>query len=149
MPSPSPGKLLIGSPGGKLQSRLAHAQLDQRSLCSVAGLSLHPQSASTQLGCRLGDALTMIPPVTGNGMSMAFEAASIAVQPLQAYARGDSSWQTAQVTIARECDTSFRQRLLWARWLHLFMFHPVSRGKLSTLLLNSDWVWDQVFRRTR
>ena len=31
----------------------------------------------------------MIPPVTGNGMSMAFESAELAVAPLAAWSRGE------------------------------------------------------------
>jgi hypothetical protein len=147
--SASPKKLLTGIPGSELHRRLANARLDERSLCSIAGLSLQPQSAVAQRGCRVGDALSMIPPVTGNGMSMAFEAAAIALGPLESYARGDSDWQTTQKTIARDCDAAFRQRLFWARWLHLFMLHPFSRSKLAAFVLNRDWVWHQVFSRTR
>jgi menaquinone-9 beta-reductase len=149
IPAASPIKLLTGNAGSELERRLANARFDERSFCSIAGLSLQPRSAAAQRGCRLGDALSMIPPVTGNGMSMAFEAAAIALGPLESYARGNSDWQTTQKTIARECDAAFRQRLFWARWLHLFMFHPVSRGRLGALVLNCDWAWHQVFSRTR
>ena len=43
----------------------------------------------------------MIPPVTGNGMSMAFEAAKMAIGPLAAYSRGESSWSKARQSVAR------------------------------------------------
>ena len=37
-----------------------------------------PQRAAARAECCIGDAITMIPPVTGNGMSMAFESAEMA-----------------------------------------------------------------------
>src|SRR5262249_55195418 len=66
-------ELLRGNPGTILRARMAGAVFDSRSFCSVAGLCLRPQRATASSECRLGDSLTMIPPVTGNGMSMAFE----------------------------------------------------------------------------
>ena len=45
----------------------------------------------------------MIAPFTGNGMSMAFESAEIAISPLAAYARQEIQWGDAQRAIAEEC----------------------------------------------
>ena len=70
----------------------------------------------------------MIPPVTGNGMSMAFEAAEMAIGPLAAYSRGESSWSEARESVAAACDRAFARRLAWARWLQWMMFTPVLRG---------------------
>ena len=83
-----------------LHSRLATAQFDESSLCMVAGLSLHRQHAMLGTECRVGDALTMIPPVTGNGMSMAFESAEMAIDPLAKYSAGLIAWDRAQHLIA-------------------------------------------------
>lgn len=141
--------LLRGAPGTPLHRRLASAVFEEASYCSVAGLGLQPQRAIEQGGCRLGDALTMIPPVTGNGMSMAFEAAEIALDPIAAYARGEIAWTAACAATARACDTAFRMRLFWARWLQATMFSPVLRGKLGAVVLNSRWLWQLVFTRTR
>ena len=66
---------LRGQPGTLLWDRLADAVFERDSCCSVAGLSLRPGRAVSRSECCIGDAITMIPPVTGNGMSMAFEAA--------------------------------------------------------------------------
>jgi hypothetical protein len=91
----------------------------------------------------------MIPPVTGNGMSMAFEAAELALEPLQAYARGTLSWSEASSTLARECDRTFRRRLAWAKLLQRMMFTPVLQGRVGALVLGSDRVWRLMFSRTR
>src|SRR5207302_11480062 len=109
------------------------AIFDENSFCSVAGLSLRPQRASAHAECCLGDALTMIPPVTGNGMSMAFEAAELAIEPMAAYSQGEISWALARQTVAGSCDKLFRRRLSWARWLEWMMFTPVLRGGMGCL----------------
>jgi 2-polyprenyl-6-methoxyphenol hydroxylase-like FAD-dependent oxidoreductase len=142
-------ELLKGVPGSWLHERMATAQLLPDSFCSVAGLSLLPQRAADQNECRLGDALTMIPPVTGNGMSMAFEAAGLAIEPLSAYARGEISWSASHQAIATACDQAFSQRMACAKWLQWTMFSPMLQGGLGTLLLSSGWLWRLLFTRTR
>lgn len=148
-PPESKQRLLRGEPGTLLHERLATATFRKDSLCSVAGLSLLPQRSASQSECRVGDALTMIPPVTGNGMSMAFESAEMAVDPLAAYSRGELDWAQARLAIARDCDAAFARRLAWARLAHMLMFSPVLRGQFGRLLLRSDWLWQLFFARTR
>ncbi len=145
----APEQLLAGIPGTLLNQRLASAQYDHSSFCSVAGLCLQRQSALRGSDCRLGDALTMIPPVTGNGMSMAFEAAGIALPFFDAYSQGQMQWENARQSVARACDIAFRQRLFWAKWIQCFMLHPFSRRSFGPLLLNCDSLWDHFFSRTR
>lgn len=140
---------LRGSPGTPLHARLAGAAFDEDSFCAVAGLALEPARASTQVECCIGDALTMIPPVTGNGMSMAIEAAELAQEPLAAWSRGRVEWAEARKEIARACDRTFGQRLAWARWLQWLMFTPLAQGGIGALLLRSDWLWRSMFERTR
>jgi menaquinone-9 beta-reductase len=142
-------ELLQGQPGTVLRQRMAGAELDEASYCAVAGLSLRPRGAAAQSECCVGDALTMIPPVTGNGMSMAFEAAELASQPLAAYSRGEISWKQGRETIAHACDAAFAQRLSWARWLQWMMFAPVLRTGLGSVALNSKLLWRAMFARTR
>lgn len=142
-------KLLQGQPGTPLWSRMAEAQIHEDSFCAVAGLSLRPERAMARTDCSIGDALTMIPPVTGNGMSMAFEAAEMAIDPLAACSRGELTWTQARRAVACACDEAFEQRLSWARWLHRMMFTPVLRTALGSLALNSDWLWHIMFARTR
>jgi len=142
LPFPIPGS-------STLHQRLSGADLDQSSFCSVAGLSLKPQRALSLPELSLGDALTMIPPVTGNGMSMAFEAAELAIEPLAAYSRGDLAWTSARGQIARACDSRFASRLRWAQWLQWMMFSPIFQNYLGALALSSQFAWNTLFRRTR
>jgi flavin-dependent dehydrogenase len=141
--------LLRGNPGTILHERLARAEFDENSFCSVAGLSLKPQRASGKSEVCIGDALTMIPPVTGNGMSLAFESAQIAVEPLTAFSRGEISWAQARQTIARACDENFSRRLRWANWLQRLMFSPLLRTRPGSFIFQSQTVWGMMFARTR
>ena len=141
--------LLCGQAGTPLRERLAGAAFDESSFCSVAGFSLRPHSGAAQRECCIGDALTMIPPVTGNGMSMAFEAAELAIEPLTAYSRGESSWSQAQQNVAAACDRAFARRLAWAQWLQWMMFSPLLRGWPGSMVLQSEFMWRTMFTRTR
>jgi menaquinone-9 beta-reductase len=142
-------EVLRGQPGTPLWERLAEAVPDQASFCSVAGLSLRPQRAASHRECCIGDALTMIPPVTGNGMSMAFEAAELAIEPLVAYSRSQSSWDAARQSVAAACDRAFAHRLTCARWLQWMMSTPPLRSWPVSLVLHSDWLWRAMFTHTR
>jgi 2-polyprenyl-6-methoxyphenol hydroxylase-like FAD-dependent oxidoreductase len=141
--------MLRGSPGTPLGARLANAVFDDGSFCSVAGLCLRPQRAAASSECRLGDTLTMIPPVTGNGMSMAFESAEMAMAPLAAYSEGKISWASAKQAIAHACDRAFAQRLFWANWLQGMMFAPILQGSVGSFALRSELLWRLMFAKTR
>ena len=140
---------LLGPAGSQLRERLAAAEFDEKSFCAIAGLSLKPQRAAGHTEISIGDAITMIPPVTGNGMSMAFESAELAVPPLAAWSRGEISWSTARQHIARDCDAAFAGRLVWAKWLQRLILTPALQNPLITLAARSDRFWRLAFAHTR
>ena len=140
---------LRGRPGSPLHQRLSAAEFDEDSLCAVAGLSLRPHRAGERGEFCVGDAITMIPPVTGNGMSMAFESAELALEPLTRWSRGEISWPAAQQTLARRCDAAFARRLAWARWLQTLLLSARWQRPLLFLAGRSDWLWRFWFGRTR
>jgi menaquinone-9 beta-reductase len=142
-------ELLRGPTGSLLHQRLAAADFDENSFCAVAGLSLRPHQAAARAECCIGDAITMIPPVTGNGMSMAFESAELAIEPLAAWSRGEISWPETQSQIARGCDMAFARRLTWARWLQRFLLTPSLQNGLVMFAARSDWFWRMAFEKTR
>ena len=142
-----PRALLLGANNRILRSRLAAAQIEDSSFCSVAGLSLEPVSARPG-ECCIGDALTMIPPVTGNGMSMAFESAGLALDPLVAYCQGSILWSQAQDIIESNYRAAFSSRLRWAKWLHSFLFSRLFRI-FGPSALRSELLWRNLFRHTR
>jgi len=140
---------LCGPAGSPLNQRLAAAAFDESSFCAVAGISLRPQRAAARTECCVGDTITMIPPVTGNGMSMAFESAGMAIEPLAAWSRGEMAWAGTRQALARRCDTAFARRLAWAKWLQRMMLTPPLQNALVRFVSRSEWFWRTAFERTR
>jgi menaquinone-9 beta-reductase len=102
------------------------------SFSAVAGFELGKQESVPGLAC-IGDAESMIPPFTGNGMSMAFQAAELALEPLLHWARGELAWTRASSEISRRLSRQFRRRLWVARAAHPALFHLPARQVLRSL----------------
>lgn len=142
-------EILRGEEGSHRHERLRGAEFDENSFCSVAGLSLEPHRASAFQECCIGDAITMIPPVTGNGMSMAFESAEMAIAPLADYSERKISWAEAQRTIAQKCDATFAPRLRWAEFLQHLLFVPHFQTALVLSVPRFHWLWRLLVEKTR
>jgi 2-polyprenyl-6-methoxyphenol hydroxylase-like FAD-dependent oxidoreductase len=142
-------QLLRGHANSPLNQRLRDAEFLPESFCATAGLELRSRRAAGRSECSLGDAITMIAPMTGNGMSMAFESARLASDPMLEYCRDRISWVEAVSRTARSCDRAFRRRLFWASCLQrvafqrLFRLGAVKAGAISPAL------WRALFWRTR
>jgi hypothetical protein len=137
------GLFLRGPVGSVLDQRFEGAESVDESFCAGSGLNLRPARAESMPECCVGDALTMIPPVTANGMSMAFESAAWVVEPLAACSRGERTWEESRIAIARRCDAGF------ARWLQWMLLHRGSRGVLLALGDRCEWLWRAWFHQTR
>ncbi len=148
-PAADARQLLQGEPRSVLNQRLAGAEFDEASFCATAGLSLRPGQAAAHPEICVGDAITMIPPLTGNGMSMAFESAELALEPLAAWSRGEAPWVEAKGRIARDCDHRFARRLAWATRLQPLLLTGSWQNSLLLLLSRSQWFWQTVFGNTR
>lgn len=129
-------ELLVGPVGSKLRDGLANAEWDEESFCAVAGLNVEPRRILPEGECAVGDALTMVPPATGNGMSIALESAELAAAPLCRYSRGDSEWSDTLREIAEVSHRHFESRLKFAARLHRWMFQPLTRRLLA---LSATW----------
>lgn len=130
-----PGLLLSYLEAGgnhALAEALRGSEWREHSFSAVAGFSLGRQTAIPGL-LALGDAESMIPPFTGNGMSMAFQAAEIAIDPLVAWSRDEQSWQAATNTIRRMLRHRFRRRLAAAGAMHPLLLGDAGRSLLQTL----------------
>lgn len=97
------------------------------SFSSVAGFQLGRQTPVPGL-LTLGDAESMIPPFTGNGMSMAFQAAECAVELLHAFSKGQRSWQDAANAVRDAVRRRFRRRLIMASAMHPFLLSASGRS---------------------
>ena len=140
---------LGGKPGSALFDRLRQARWDENSLSSVSALSLAPRWATAQAGVRVGDAVTMIPPLTGNGMSMAVEGAFLAADPLVAWSAGKMHWEGCTRKIAHSLDRTFSSRLRWARRLQQAILHPLGQPLAWNLSLLFPFLPQLFFRQTR
>jgi flavin-dependent dehydrogenase len=140
---------LRGIKDSGLHERLTNAEWVPESVCAVAGLSLRPRLGLGNQGCCVGDALTMIAPLTGNGMSMAFESAELSIAPILAYANGRLDWPQATEIIFRRCDALFTRRLRWAWWLQRCLFTPSIRHTILPVALRFESAWRFLFEMTR
>ena len=75
----------------------------------------------------------MIPPFTGNGMAMAFQAAEMACGPLVAWASGTLAWPAAVTAVRRALRRRFRRRLGAAGVLHRILLAASGRSLLQFL----------------
>jgi len=142
-------KWLGGETGSLLHRRLQQAEWNDSSFTSIAALSLSPRKSSDRDGLCLGDALTMIPPVTGNGMSMAIEGAALAADPLWEWSAGVGDWRSATEKVGRRLDQNFASRLRHARWLQHAMFDPFTQSVAWTLARMFPGFSSLLFRLTR
>ena len=142
-------KWLGGEPGTALHQRLMGVHWDEASFSGISAISLRPRRASEQSGVRVGDALTMIPPLTGNGMSMAVEGAFLAAGPLESWASGKISWSDCAEKIAQSLDKNFSSRLAWAHRLQQAVLHPLGQPLAWNLSLLCPFLPELIFRQTR
>jgi 2-polyprenyl-6-methoxyphenol hydroxylase-like FAD-dependent oxidoreductase len=96
---------------------LSQARWREASFCAVAGFELGRQPEIPGL-VTLGDAQAMIPPFTGNGMAMAFQAAARTTDFLVAWSQGDRSWEDSAEQIKSSLRQDFRRRLHVSSALH-------------------------------
>lgn len=144
-----PESLLRGPHGSLLREICADAIFLEETKCAVAALDLRPHTAAEDEICRVGDALTMIPPLTGNGMSMALESAASAAPALARYSRGEVDWATAVDHAGVRLDRNFSSRLNWARFIQQGLFSPVARPLLLTAGRFCPPMWSFGFQKTR
>jgi flavin-dependent dehydrogenase len=135
--------------GSRMQSQFERCELDENSFCAVAGISLAPERATASRECRIGDSICMIAPLTGNGMSLAFESASCASEILGRYSKGCIPWDEARCRISHICDNRFGKRLRYASFLQKCVFTPPGQWLLLSLLKTIPSLFGSLFHVTR
>jgi flavin-dependent dehydrogenase len=98
-----------------LADRVSQADPDPDSFCAVAGFETGRQAGPP---CSVGDAANMIPPFTGNGMTMAFESAESALPALLEYAAGKTGWDLVCKEVRLAQARRFASRMRTACLLH-------------------------------
>ncbi len=109
----------------RLADLIADAEWKPGSFTAVAGFDLGLQKPVPGL-LTLGDSHAIIPPFTGNGMTMAFQSAETALPHLISFAHGRCPWVTACDRIGKALRSRFLKRLNSARIIHPLLFHPAT-----------------------
>jgi menaquinone-9 beta-reductase len=115
-----------------LADRLQEAEADEGSRCAVAGLD-YGRGTGYKDSVSLGDTGGLIPPFTGNGMTVAWQSAALALPHVESWAEGRTDWNTALKRIARDTHRRFRLRLAAGRALHAWILSPARRRCLHFL----------------
>lgn len=100
-----------------LAGRLAAATIDENSFLGVSAFELGWQDGDPSL-CVLGDAAGMIPPFTGNGMTMALQSAELALGPLLRWCRDETGWDETVARIRADLHRRFSRRLTAGAAMH-------------------------------
>ena len=131
-----------------LALRLRAARIDASSVKGVNRFHLGWQTGHDK-AVRIGDAAVMIPPFTGNGMTMALQSALCAVGPLARWSVGQCSWGSTAAVIRTTQRRMFTARLRWARALQWVLMKPLGR-RLCAAMINKQWVsFETLYRKMR
>lgn len=133
----------------RLADRLSDASAVDGSLKGVSHFSLGWQRESNDGRVSIGDSAAMIPPFTGNGMTMAFQSALAAAEPLARWSAGAIEWENAATEIQRDHRRLFARRLRWARLMQSLLMHRVGR-RFARMLLSLGIVrFETLYRKVR
>ena len=116
----------------QLADHLSSAEPNTDSFTGISAFTFGRQSHAKDV-CALGDAESMIPPFTGNGMTMAFESADTALPHLLDYAQNAAGWAETMHRIQSALHTRFKGRLRYANLLHPFLYTRPGQTTLSAL----------------
>jgi menaquinone-9 beta-reductase len=129
-----------------LRGKLREAEIEKDTFAAIAGISLKRENTDNTKECRIGDSICVIPPMTGNGMSLAIESAAIAAPFLRDYSGGVSDWEDTVTAISQSCEKALNRRLRIAGILQNICFTRMGRvGLLATLWVvpksMNGWFW--------
>jgi flavin-dependent dehydrogenase len=131
----------------QLYEKFCHWDIDESSFSATAGFSLGAQQS--QGAFCVGDASLLIPPFTGNGMSMAIESSWLATPWLEKFSRGELEWLDACSGYASSCDEYFGKRMRLAGGLHPLLFNGAGRSLLKWSALSGLLPFGFLFKQLR
>ncbi|MFM7182794.1 MAG: hypothetical protein ACKO2G_15200 [Verrucomicrobiales bacterium] len=132
-----------------LACRLRDANWDDSSVAGCAAASLGWQNKGNDASAlAIGDAAAMIPPFTGNGMTMAIQAGSAIVPHAEAWARGRISWPQAVARSRGELHKEFQSRMRWSGLGHPMLLHPAGQRVVAWLARTGLLPFHLLFRLT-
>lgn len=131
----------------QLHEKFCQWDIDESSFSATAGFSLGAQQSSGAF-C-VGDASLLIPPFTGNGMSMAIESSWLASPWLEKFSREELSWLDACSGYSSSCDEYFGKRMRLAGGLHPLLFNGAGRSLLRWSALSGLLPFGFLFKQLR
>lgn len=119
----------------QLSERIRTAEKDEASCLGVNAFDLgwQPASEADDGKLRIGDSFAIIGPFSGNGMSMAFESAAMAIEPLVAWSKDELAWDDCSAEIHSQLKKRFRKRLTISNWLHPYLTGAARQRLIMTL----------------
>lgn len=133
----------------RLAGRLRKSGADSESCTGVSAFVFGAQDRAKESAFCIGDRGSIIPPFTGNGMSMAFQSAELAVPLLAAYSKGELAWPDALSQYRKRATSKFRRRLAISRWMHPILSTPIGQAMLSNLSRKHLLPFGMIYRATR
>lgn len=117
-----------------LVERIRRSEIDPESHAAVMSVPVGGcRSAAAEEPCAIGDFFGTMGPFTGNGMSLAFESAALAAEPLSDFAKSQSTWIDAKTSALTILRSRFRRRLKSSKALHRLLLHPFGLRGVSLL----------------
>jgi flavin-dependent dehydrogenase len=140
--------LLSGPRESTLTSKLSQNCFLEETFSAVAGLPIRHYQWGIPPGIGAGDALGMISPVTGNGMSLAIESALNLVPLLGDYSAERLTWGKAEALARNIYQRHYGDRLRWAGRLQAGLFQPLLRPVLFSSASHFPSLFKLWFRLT-
>ena len=131
----------------QLAARLKSAAQVPGSLVGVS--AFRPGWQGRAPAASVGDARAIIPPFAGNGMSMAFEGALMAVEEMVDFSTGKTPWEAALERLNSRTRRHFCTRLQIAMVIHPFLTHPSGQFLLSACIRSKMVPLNTVFSLLR
>lgn len=132
-----------------LAARMEAIPPDPESCLGVSSFGFGIKSRREGTGLRLGDRRAIIPPFTGNGMSMALESAELALPSLLSYASGRISWPECVHAYEEASGRYFARRVRAARLVHPFLFSRFGQGIAGGLARTGLLPFSLLYRAVR
>lgn len=124
-------------------------QVARDSFCSVAAVETAGGPWESTEEFRLGDSMGVIPPLTGNGMSLAIESAFLAAPHLSKYSAGECEWGEALAGFSHDCEKCFGRRLRISSFLQKVLMDARGASFFLSCLRTMPGLTGVLFRLTR
>ena len=119
------------------------------SFTAVSGFTFSAGKRRTDGRILLGDASGMIPPFTGNGMSLAMESAEAVLPHVLAYSRDSLTWGQASRLASRDLSKRFRWRRRAALLVQTLLGNRGAQALLASLASRNLLPFERLYSCTR